>query len=295
MNIQKNINLASYTTYQIGGPADLFVVVKIKDQLAKAILYARENNLAYFVLGTGANILFGDKGFRGLVIKNEADSVRIASTRLIAESGATVASLITKSVENGLSGFEHFAGIPSTVGGALWQNLHFLSPDRMETVFIESILESALILDESNNASVVNKGFFEFGYDTSILHSRNIAVLEATFVLTYKDKTLIQKQIDENLKWRNDKQPPLENFPSCGSVFQKIEGVGAGRLIDQVGLKGFRVGGAQVSEKHANFIVNTGGAKASDVVNIINMIKEKVFKETGYALKTEISYIGEFI
>lgn len=294
MNIQNNIILAPYTTYQIGGPADNFVVVKTKDQLAEAITYARENNLVYFMLGTGANILFGDKGFRGLVIKNEAENVCFEDNRLISESGATIASLIQKTTNEGLSGFEHFAGIPSTVGGALWQNLHFLSPDRAETVFIESILESALILDESNNVSVVDKGFFEFGYDTSILHSRNIAVLEAVFVLTYKDKTLIQKQIDENLKWRNDKQPSLENFPSCGSVFQKIEGVGAGRLIDQVGLKGFQVGGAQVSEKHANFIVNTGGAKASDVVSIINTIKEKVFKETGYVLKTEISFVGEF-
>lgn len=294
MNIQKNINLASYTTYQIGGPADLFVVVKTKDQLAQAILYARENNLEYFVLGTGANILFGDKGFRGLVIKNEADNVCIESTRLIAESGAIVASLITKSVENGLSGFEHFAGIPSTVGGALWQNLHFLSPDRTETVFIESILESALILDELNDIRIVNKDFFEFGYDTSILHSKHIVVLEATFTLTHKDKVSIQNQINENLKWRNDKQPPLESFPSCGSVFQKIEGVGAGRLIDQVGLKGFQIGGAQVSHKHANFIVNIGGATASDVVEVIDVIKEKVLRETGYRLKTEISFVGEF-
>lgn len=294
MNIQKNINLALYTTYKIGGLADYFVVVKTKDQLTQAILYARKNNLAYFVLGTGANILFGDKGFRGLVIKNEAENVCFKDNRLIVESGATIASLIQQTTIKGLSGFEHFAGIPSTVGGALWQNLHFLSPDRTETVFIESILESALILDESNNVSAVNKDFFEFGYDTSILHSRNIVVLEAIFVLTYKSKTLIQKQIDENLKWRNDKQPPVENFPSCGSVFQKIDGVGAGRLIDQVGLKGFQVGGAQVSEKHANFIINTGGAKAVDVVRIINTIKEKVFKETGYVLKTEISFVGEF-
>lgn len=294
MNIQKNITLAPYTTYQIGGPADFFVVVKTKDQLAQAILYARENNLAYFVLGTGANILFGDKGFRGLVIKNEADSVCIESTRLIAESGATIASLITKSVENGLSGFEHFAGIPSTVGGALWQNLHFLSPDRTETVFIESILDSALILDESDGIRTVNKDFFEFGYDTSILHSKRIVVLEATFALTYKDKVFIQNQINENLRWRSDKQPPLESFPSCGSVFQKIEGVGAGRLIDQVGLKGFQIGGAQVSHKHANFIVNIGGATASDVVEVVDVIKEKVLRETGYQLKTEISFIGEF-
>lgn len=294
MNIQKNIVLAPYTTYQIGGVADYFVIVNNKQELADAIVYARANNLSYFVLGTGANILFGDKGFRGLVIKNEANDFHISNDVLVAESGATIASLIHHSFEKGLSGLEHFAGIPSTVGGALWQNLHFLSPDRKKTVFIESILESAEIMDESDSVFAVNKDFFEFGYDKSILHTRNIVVLEATFKLEYKDKKIIKKQIEENLKWRNDKQPPVELFPSCGSVFKKIEEVGAGRLIDQVGLKGFKAGGAQVSEKHANFIVNTGGATAKDVISIIQVIKETVLKETGYALETEISFVGEF-
>lgn len=294
MNIQKNIILAPYTTYHIGGPADYFVIAHTKHQLSEAIMYARKNNMPYFVLGTGANILCSDKGFRGLVIKNEASGFHFKNNILVAESGATIASLIEESFENGLSGLEHFAGIPSTVGGALWQNLHFLSPDRTETMFIESIVESAEIMDEQGNIFVANKDFFEFGYDKSILHTRSIIVLEATFKLEYKDKEIIKKQIEENLQWRNDKQPPVELFPSCGSVFKKIEGVGAGRLIDQVGLKGFRVGGAQVSEKHANFIVNVGGATAKNVIDTIGIIKEKVRKETGYMLETEISFIGEF-
>lgn len=293
-DLQKNIPLAEYTTYKIGGPADFFVAAKTKEELANAIIEARKNKIPYFVLGTGANILFGDKGFRGLVIKNEADKVEISGDILTAESGAIIADLIKITAKKNLSGLEHFAGIPSTVGGALWQNLHFLSPDRKETIFIESILESAEILDESNNIRKVKKIFFEFGYDASILHKRDLVVTEATFRLIKKDKKLIKKQIEENLKWRDEKQPPLEKFPSCGSVFKKIDGVGAGRLIEKTGFKGSRIGGAKVSEKHANFIVNTGGAKAADVLALIKLIQEKVFAETGHKLETEISFVGEF-
>lgn len=293
-NLQKNIKLAPFTTYKIGGLADYFVIAKTKNELVNAIIEARKNKILYFILGTGANILFGDKGFRGLVIKNEANNITVSDNFVTAESGATIAKLIEITTKQSLSGFEHFAGIPSTVGGAIWQNLHFLSPDRLETIFIESVIESAEILDELNNTQRVTKQFFEFGYDTSILHRKSLVVTEVTFKLEKKDKLLIQKQIEENIKWRNEKQPQLEQFPSCGSVFKKIEGVGAGRLIDKVGLKGYKIGGAQVSEKHANFIVNTDDATASDVKNLINLIQQKVFDRTGYKLETEISFVGEF-
>jgi UDP-N-acetylmuramate dehydrogenase len=292
--IQTNIILAPYTTYKIGGPADYFFVAKNTGNLADAVIYARESNIPYFILGTGANILFGDKGFRGLVIKNETSNIVLNQNKITADSGLTIESIIDFTCKNNLSGFEHFAGIPSTIGGALWQNLHFLSPDRKETVFIESILESAEILDEKNNISIVNKNFFKFDYDYSILHDRNLLVTKATFNLVGKDKSLIKKQIEENIKWRKEKHPSLERYPSCGSVFKKTGEVGAGRLIEKAGLKGYQIGGAQISEKHANFIINKGNAKASDVVSLINLIKEKVKKETGYLLETEINFIGEF-
>lgn len=293
-NLQQNVKIAPYTTYKIGGPADYFVVVKTKNELVNAIIEARKNKTPYFILGTGANILFGDKGFRGLVIKNEANNISISDNFVTAESGTIIADLIKITAEKNLSGLEHFAGIPSTVGGAIWQNLHFLSPDRSETIFIESIIEPAEILDESNKIQKVKKEFFEFGYDTSILHNRSLIVTEVTFKLKQKDKSLIQKQIEENLKWRNEKQPSLEQFPSCGSVFKKIEGVGAGRLIDKIGLKEYQIGGARISEKHANFIVNTGNATAQNVRDLIKLIQKKVMNKTGYKLETEISFIGEF-
>jgi len=293
-SIQTNVILAPYTTYKIGGPADYFFVATNKEDLINVVKEARKNNIKYFVLGTGANILVSDKGFRGLVIKNETNDVKFNNHLVVAESGMTIHDLIKITSDKCLSGLEHYAGIPSTVGGAIWQNLHFLSPDRSKTVFIEDIIENVEILDEENNILNVNKDFFNFGYDYSILHDRNLLVTEVTFRLITKEKDLIQKQIKENLKWRNEKQPQLEQFPSCGSVFKKIEGVGAGRLIDKAGLKGYKIGGAKVSEKHANFLVNTGNATAQDVCDLIKLIQEKVFTETGHKLQTEIGFVGEF-
>ena len=171
--------------------------------------------------------------------------------------------------------------------------MHFLNPERTDTFFIESILVEATILDEENNIKKVEKDFFEFGYDDSILHHQEIIVLDATFQLSEKPKEKIQKQIDANLLWRTQKQPQLWEYPSCGSVFKKIEGAGAGRLIEQAGLKGSQIGGAKISEKHANYIMNTGNAKAADVLNLIDLVKKEVKEKLGYQMETEISLIGE--
>jgi len=292
--LDKNIVLAPYTTYKIGGPADFFLEVRTKDELTEAVLFARREELSFFILGTGANILVGDKGFRGLVIRNGASHFHFDGESLIAESGATIAELIDACVEKKLSGLEHFVGIPSSVGGALRQNLHFLAPDRTRTLFIGPLVKSAVILDEKDTIRTVSNDFFEFGYDDSILHYKDITVLEATFTLVRTNSDEMKKRIEKNLTWRLEKQPQLDKFPSCGSVFQKIEGVGAGRLIDGVGFKGRQVGGAMISDKHANYIVNTGTATAQDIIALIELIQEEVRKKTGYALKPEIGFVGEF-
>jgi UDP-N-acetylmuramate dehydrogenase len=293
-NLKKNVVLSPYTTYKIGGPAKYFVVVRTKQELIDCINEARSKEIPYFLLGLGANILISDKGFNGLVIKNETNSFSLKDSILTAESGTTISDLIEFTKNENLSGLEHFSGIPSTVGGAIWQNLHFLTPDRKDTYYIESIIDSVEILNTDGSLSVVDKNYFKFGYDYSILHDEEIIVTEARLKLKKLEKEKIQKQIDENIKWRNEKQPQLVDFPSCGSVFKKIEGVGAGRLIEKSGLKGYRVGGIQVSEKHANYLVNTGNATASDVVKLIKTIQDKVLEETGYKLETEIKMIGEF-
>ncbi|HET8522166.1 MAG TPA: UDP-N-acetylmuramate dehydrogenase [Thermomicrobiales bacterium] len=294
-NLQRDVPLAPLTTYRIGGPADWFVAVRNADELVEAVTAARREEIPYFLLGTGANILVGDLGFRGLVIHNRADHSAVNGTSVTAESGTVIADLIDKTARAGLSGLEHFAGIPSSVGGAVWQNLHFLAPDRVRTLFIEEVIQSAEILDEDGRRRIVDRDFFQFGYDDSILHHRPIVVLSVVFQLTPGLPDAIRHQARENLAWRAARQPPVDQFPSCGSVFKKIEGVGAGRLIDQAGLKGRQIGGAQISPKHANFIVNRGGATAQDVLALAGLAQAEVRRETGYALEMEIGLVGEFV
>lgn len=294
LQVQENIPLAPFTTYKIGGPADYFLKATSPRQIIDALNTANKSNLPVFILGTGANILIGDKGFRGLVIHNQTSAVNFNGNQITAESGAVIADLIEASADLNLSGLEHFAGIPSSVGGALWQNLHFLAPNRKDTVFIGDILKSAKIIGENLTVSTVGPDFFEFGYDDSILHYKKITVLSATFNLTPSRKVKIRHQINENLEWRRQRHPDYRKLPSAGSVFKKIEGVGAGRLIDATGLKGHQLGGAKVSEKHANFIVNTGQATAQDVRQLIELVQQEVLKNSGYHLEPEISFIGEF-
>ncbi len=292
--LQKNVVLAPYTTYKIGGRADLFIAVKSADELARAVIQAREAKVPYFVLGCGANILIRDKGFRGLVIHNAAKRVDFSANHQVrAESGAVVSDLIEQCRDRELSGFEHFVGIPSTVGGAMWQNLHFLSPDRTETWYIEKWVVSAEILTADNVTQTVDKAFFRFGYDTSVLHYNDAIVLSVLFQLESSTKQAIQDQMNANMEWRTAKQPQLWEFPSCGSVFKKIEGVGAGRLIDQAGLKGSQIGQAQISPKHANYIVNLGGAQANDVLALIQLAQAEVKAKSGYVLEPEIRILGE--
>ncbi len=292
--LKTNVVLAPYTTYKIGGKADYFYIASNKEELAGAVITARKEGMPFFVLGVGANVLIGDRGFRGLVVKNEANNVIFDSNSMAVESGAVVADLIWLTADKGLSGLEHFVGIPSTVGGALWQNLHFLSPDRQSTLFMGDIVQSAELLDEGNDVITVGRDFFKFGYDYSILHDRKLIVLEATFNLIPKEREMIRYQMQENLKWRNEKQPQLVEFPSCGSMFKKIEGIGAGRLIEKAGLKGCIIGNAQISPKHANYIVNLGGATAQDILALVKLVQEKVKKITGHDLEKEISLVGEF-
>lgn len=295
----RHILLAPYTTFKIGGPADLYYEAHTADELATAILTARELRIPYFLLGVGANILVGDLGFRGLVIRNRAahTETRRDVHQLRAESGAILyPDLIEQAVEAGLSGLEHYVGIPSTVGGALWQNLHFLAPPpkRERTMFIEEVLLEADILTEENERRTVGVDYFDFGYDYSILHVRDDVVLSATFQLEPENIGRMREIMAANLAWRAERHPPLDTEPSAGSIFQKIEGIGAGRLIDQCGLKGASFGGAVVTHRHANIMINQGGARAADVQALIAYVQAFVERETGYRLESEISFIGEF-
>lgn len=293
------VPLAPLTTFRIGGPADLFYAARDADELEHAVRTARAAGVPTFLLGVGANILIGDGGFRGFVIHNQARAMRVdeAAGRVWAESGALVyPDAIELAVSHRLSGLEHYVGIPSTVGGALWQNLHFLSPPpaRERTMFIEEVLEEAELLTEEGDRRTVGVDYFEFGYDRSVLHVRRDVVLSATFRLSPGDEAEMRRVMAANLAWRAERHPPLDTEPSAGSIFQKIEGLGAGRLIDEAGLKGYRVGGAEVSPRHANIVVNRGGATAADVRAVIAHVQRVVEEQTGHRLVPEISFIGDF-
>ena len=296
--VRRDEVLAPYTTFRIGGPADLFYEPQTADELARAILAAREHGVPFFLLGMGANILIGDRGFRGLVIRNTARHMEVLPDgKVWAESGAVVfPELIELAVSHGLSGLEHYVGIPSTVGGALWQNLHFLAPApaRERTMFVEEVTHSAEILTADGERRIVGVDYFEFGYDDSILHHRPDVVLAATFQLRPDDPARMRRVMEENLQWRRERHPPLDSEPSAGSIFKKIAGIGAGRLIDECGLKGTRIGGAMVTPRHANILINTGAATAADVRALIAHIQDVVEQRTGHRLEPEIGFIGEF-
>ncbi len=294
-----NERLAPYTTFKIGGPADVFFEAHTADELAEVISAARNGGISFFLLGMGANVLIGDGGVRGLVIRNQADDIRLDSeTGMVrAESGAIIwPNLIEATLDAGLSGIEHYAGIPSSVGGALWQNLHFLSPPpaRERTMFIEEVVESAELLTATGERRTVDHDWFDFEYDYSTLHITDDIVLSATFRLAPARPERLREIVEENLEWRGARHPPLDTQPSAGSIFKKIDGVGAGRLADWCGLKGARIGGACVTERHANILINTGGATARDVRHLIGYIQETVEREQGYRLSTEIGFIGDF-
>lgn len=299
LTLERDVSLAPFTTFRVGGTADWYVAVHSADVLETAVRIAQTYDVPWFLLGTGANVIVGDRGVRGLVIHNRARHTSLDSqtAQLWSESGAIVyPDLIEETVSAGLSGLEHYVGIPSTVGGALWQNLHFLSPppDRERTMFIEEIVHEADVLTEEGERKTVGIDYFDFGYDYSILHDRDDVVLSATFQLAPGDRDRMRHIMDANLQWRAERHPPLDTEPSVGSIFKKIEGIGAGRLIDECGLKGTTIGGAMVTHRHANIFVNADEATAADVCALIEYVQETVEQKTGYRLETEIDFVGEF-
>ncbi len=295
--VQRNVVLAPFTTFKIGGPADLFFEAASADEVAEAVGAARAFEVPIFLLGLGANILVGDRGIRGLVVRNVARHWSVSDHGLLwSETGAVIADLIREMVARGWSGLEHFVGIPSTVGGAIWQNLHFLSPApaRERTVFIAEIFRSVEVLELTGTRQTLLHDDMRFGYDTSRLHDGREIALSATFQLTPGAPADMHRTMQENLSWRGARHPWLDWYPSAGSIFQKIEGQGAGRLIDGAGLKGHRHGGAQISHLHANIIVNLGSATAQDVRELISMAQSAVERQSGLHLTPEIGFVGEF-
>lgn len=305
LRVKKNEPMRAHTTFKIGGPADLYYVALNCDELIRAVNACQGLDIPYFILGGGSNILVSDKGIRGLVIKNRSSQIKIlrykgeiqegkpqeATVLIEADSGVGLNRLVRFSIEESLSGLEVFLSVPGTVGGAIKTNAHF-RPERDE--FIGNFVYKAKILDGKGNIKEVASDYFKFGYDKSILQKTGEILLSAIFKLNKVfDKRPLWEKAQESVEHRKSRQPMGLACPGCIFI-NPPKSPGAGFLIDRAGLKGTRIGGAKISEKHANFIVNVGGAKARDVVELIKLCKRKVKNTFGINLKEEIEYVGKF-
>jgi len=318
-DFQKNISFAPLTTFKIGGPADYFFVAKSEDDLISAASFARQQKLPVFVLGSGSNILVSDKGFRGLVIQIQNSKFRVEGDQIESQSGAALAELVGVATKAGLTGLEWAAGIPGTLGGAIRGNAGAFGLDislavKHIRVYSEGFIKQYHHDCHSDSAPFSLKGAGEesqdiFGYRDSIFKHNNEIILSADLELQKGEPEKIKQTIKNYLRQRRLKQP-WES--SAGSVFKNIQfdklskklqdtiptekvktgKVAAAYFIELAGLRGRKISQAQVSPKHTNFIINLGGAKASDVLSLIELIKNKVKEKFGIKLEEEIQYVG---
>ena len=279
--------MARHTTMRVGGPADLLAVAGNSAEMSALISFARLAGLPRLVVGRGSDLVVGDDGFRGLVIVCRAEAWRLEGNVLIAEAGLPLAGAATIAHKAGLGGLEFGIAIPGSVGGAVWANAGAHGSD------VASILQWARILKAAGNETIESAVSLGLAYrDSRLKHSPGDTVLEAGFALTWSDRASVGARMDEVRQWRREHQPLAQ--PSAGSVFRNPEGDSAGRLIDACGLKGARVGGAVISTRHANFIVNDGGATARDVRRLAEIARADVARKYGVELEYEVQFIGEW-
>ncbi len=284
--IEKNVSLKKYTTFKVGGKADLIVTPKNIDKLKILIKLLKENNINFKILGNGSNLVFSDKPYKDVLIKlSELNKCEINDTIIKAGAGASLISVARKVSKEGLTGMEFATGIPGTIGGAVYMNAGAYKSDMGYIVSEIEVLTKELEVITMYNSDL------NFKYRSSFLQQNPGHIcLEATIVLRKGNKNTIKALIEERKQKRLMTQP-LE-FPSAGSVFRNPEGDYAWRLIDICGLKGYTIGGAQVSKKHANFIINKGNATGKDVHDLILFVKNKVKEETGVDLKIEQEFVN---
>ena len=287
-NILTDEPMSNHTTFKIGGPADFFLMPETEEQLRRVIEVSKRNNLSVFIMGNGSNLLVGDKGIRGIVISlyKKMDKIEVNGEKIYASCGAVLSRVSSAALNAELTGFEFASGIPGTVGGGIFMNAGAYG------IEMKDIVESVRYMDENGEVLEAGAQLCEFGYRKSIFSSKNYIVLGATFKLQKGNKTEISEKISDFTQRRVSKQP-IEK-PSAGSVFKRPEGYFAGTLIEDAGLKGFSVGGAEVSKKHAGFIINKGGATAKDVLDLIKHIQTVVYEKNGVMLETEVRTVGEF-
>ena len=283
-----NEPMASHTTFRIGGPADYFVMPETAEELANVLQLCKEENIPYFILGNGSNLLVGDKGFRGVVIQlyKNFDGIQIEGTTVTAKAGAMLIRVAKEAGKAGLTGLEFASGIPGTIGGAMVMNAGAYGGEMIDVV------TSVTVLTKDGEIRKLTGEEMNFRYRGSVVEDEGYIVLEAVMELKEGNLEEIQACIEELSVQRKTKQP-IE-YPSAGSTFKRPEGYFAGKLIMDAGLRGYQVGGAQVSEKHCGFVINAGGATAADVMQLMQDVSDKVQEQFGVALEPEVKRIGEF-
>lgn len=280
--------MAAHTTFKVGGAADFFIKISSRQQLVKTIPYLNALGLSYFVLGNGSNLLVSDNGYQGVILQIGAQmgNITVDGTKITVQAGAPLAKLAKTAMEHGLSGLEFASGIPGTVGGAVMMNAGAYGGE------MEQVVSSVTVLAKDGSELTLSHDDMEFSYRSSILKNRSFIILEAEFTLQSGDTKQIQAKMEEYGQSRREKQPL--QYPSAGSTFKRPDGCYAGKLIMDAGLRGYRIGGAQVSEKHCGFIVNVGNAQASDIYELIQEVQERVYEKFGVRLEPEIIMLGEF-
>jgi len=289
LKIAENVRLADKTSYRIGGPARYYAEPRSEGETVEACRFAADKGVPLFILGNGSNVLISDAGFGGLVVNLSKyfSAISWDGTTAFVLSGFPLDDLAAAAAERGCAGMELLSGIPGTVGGAVVMNAGAFDADVSQTLRSVRVLKVSTCMIETVSAKDLN-----LGYRTSAIKNSGDVVLSATFDFTSGDAARLKSSRDDIIAKRKSKQPA--DSPSCGSVFKRPPNAFAGTLIESCGLKGFRVGMAEVSEKHANFIINTGSAKAEDVRAVIRHIQQTVFEKRGILLEPEVIFLGEF-
>ena len=280
--------MSKYTTFRVGGEAECILVVQNEDELARLIPYLNQIEQEYFILGNGSNLLVGDKGYRGMVVKfgEEMEQIQVEGTRMTVKAGALLSKAAMTAKQHSLTGLEFAAGIPGSIGGGIAMNAGAYEGE------MKQVVESVRVMDRDGQILTLDNDTMEFGYRTSIIKNRPFIVVEVVLQLAEGDQEKIAAKMEELAVLRRSKQP-LE-YASAGSTFKRPEGYYAGKLIMDAGMRGYRIGGAQVSDKHCGFIVNTGKATAADIKEVIEEVQERVKERFHVMLEPEIVFLGDF-
>ena len=280
--------MKKHTTFRIGGQADYFTIPATKEEVKAVVDICKELQVSYYILGNGSNLLVSDEGYRGVIIQlyKEMSEIKVDGNRIYAQAGASLAKIANAALEAELTGFEFAAGIPGTIGGACVMNAGAYGGE------MKDVLVEVTVLTQDGEMLVLSNSELELGYRTSIIAKKDYIVLEAVIELN-PGKTEDIKAVMDDLREKRVSKQPLE-YPSAGSTFKRPEGYFAGKLIQDAGLRGFKVGGAQVSEKHCGFVINAGDATAHDVDELMKQVSAKVEEQFGVTLEPEVKRLGEF-